>query len=147
VTSPRDFALFRSLVLVPRPAYPALIITVFLCGLYAVRTAGARGMIPADNKKEKPYALIFGTVWGPDERPIYGVKVKIRREEEKKARWEVYSDHHGEFAQRVPAGKADYVIWPDLKGFKTQDAKRLEGQAVAIHVEYDERVDTGLHLK
>jgi hypothetical protein len=104
-------------------------------------------MTPADNKREKPYALIFGTVWGPDDRPVYGVKVKIRREDEKKARWEVYSDHHGEFAQRVPVGKADYVIWADLKGFKTQDGARLEGQEVAVHVEYDERVDTGLHLK
>jgi hypothetical protein len=35
-----------------------------------------------------------------------------------KARWELYSNHTGEFAQRVPAGKADYVVWADLKGYK-----------------------------
>ena len=82
--------------------------------------------------------MIFGTVWGPDDRPVYGVKVKIRRENEKKPRWEVYSDHHGEFAQRVPAGKADYVAWADVKGNKS---------SVSIHVDYDERVDAGLHLQ
>jgi hypothetical protein len=97
---------------------------------------------------ETPYALIFGTVWGPDDKPVYGVKVKIRREDEKKTRWEVYSDHNGEFAQRVPAGKADYVAWTDLKGHKSIAGVRLQsGDKVAIHVEYDERADTSLHLR
>jgi len=103
---------------------------------------------PAQNKPEKPYALIFGTVWGPDDRPVHGVKVKIRRDRDKKARWELYSDHNGEFAQRVPAGKEDYVIWADLKGFKTARGAKLQaGEKVKIHVENDERVDTGIHLK
>jgi hypothetical protein len=97
---------------------------------------------------EKPYAVIFGTVWGPDDKPVYGVKVKIRREDQKKARWEAYSDHHGEFAVRVPAGKAEYVAWTDLKGYKSLDGARLQpGESVTIDVTYDERVDTGLHLK
>jgi len=101
-------------------------------------------------KKLKPtdqYALIFGTVWGPDSRPIYGVKVYIRRVPDKKPKWELYSDHAGEFAQRVPAGKADYVLSVDRKGLKTTDGQSLHlAQEVNIHVEYDERVDTGLHL-
>lgn len=98
-------------------------------------------------KQDQPYALIFGTVWGPDARPVYGVKVKIRRQEDKKPRWEVYSDHHGEFAQRVPAGKEDYVLSADLKGFKTKNGVQLHADDVQVHVENDERVDTGLHLK
>src|SRR5436309_7522137 len=52
------------------------------------------------------YALIFGTVW-QGEQPVYGVKIKIRRADKKKPHWELYSDHRGEFAQRVPAEKAD----------------------------------------
>ncbi|HTE90852.1 MAG TPA: hypothetical protein VK639_17970, partial [Terriglobales bacterium] len=76
-------------------------------------------------KSEKPYALIFGTVWGPDNHPRYGVRVKIRRVDEK-PRWEFYSDHNGEFAQRVPAGKADYVVWADLKGYKYNNDKKLQ---------------------
>jgi hypothetical protein len=102
------------------------------------------------SKKLKPtdhYALIFGTVWGPDNHPVRGVKVHVRRVPDKKTRWEIYSDHAGEFAQRVPAGKADYVVGADLKGVKTTDGQKLHlAQEVAIHVEYDERVDIGLHL-
>jgi hypothetical protein len=101
----------------------------------------------AQKSKEKPYALIIGTVWGPNDRPVYGVKVKIRRAQDKKPKWEMYSDHNGEFAQRVPPGKADYVLWADLKNVKSPDGTPLRlAQEVTIHVEYDERVDTGLHL-
>ena len=109
--------------------------------------AAASNFSPAENKHEKPYALIFGTVWGPDDHPVYGVKVKIRRDNEKKARWEQYSDHNGEFAQHVPAGKQDYVIWTDLKGLKSKSGNRIQGEEVKVHVDADERVDTGLHLK
>ena len=96
----------------------------------------------------KPYALIFGTVWGPDDRPVYGVHVRIRRSDQKRAIWELYSDHRGEFAQRLPAGKADYVVWADLKGLKSLEGKQLKtGDEVAVHIDGDERADIGLHLK
>ena len=107
-------------------------------------TAGGKG--PHD--KPKPYALIFGTVWSPDNRPLYGVKIKIRRADQKKARWELYSDRNGEFAQRLPPGRADYLVWPDLKGYKPPVGKQLQpGEEVKVHIEGDERVDIGLHLK
>ena len=100
-----------------------------------------------ESGKPKPYALIFGTVWGPDNLPLYAVKVKIRRADEKKGRWELYSDHHGEFAQRVPAGKADYVVWAETKGYKLPSGKHLQGGTeVTVHIENDERSDIGLHL-
>ena len=100
-------------------------------------------------QKTKPYAVIAGTVWGPDDRPVYGVTVRIRRstDKPKKIRWEVYSDHMGEFAQRVPAGEADYVLWADLKGVKAADGKPLRlAQEVTVHIYNEEREDTGLHL-
>jgi hypothetical protein len=98
-------------------------------------------------KPNDPYALIFGTVWGPDDHPVYGVKVYIRRVPRNKPKWELYSDHAGEFAQRVPAGKADYIVSADLKGVKTQEGQTLHlAQEAAVHVEYDERIDIGLHL-
>jgi len=102
----------------------------------------------AEKKSEKPYALIFGTVWGPDNRPLYGVRVRIRRADDKKPRWELYSDHNGEFAQRIPAGKADYLVWADLKSYKYNSNKELlVGTEVTVHIEYDERADIGLHLR
>jgi hypothetical protein len=113
------------------------------------KTLPAANAAPATKnlKPTDPYALIFGTVWGPDDRPIYGVKVSIRRLPDKKPKWEVYSDHAGEFAQRVPAGEADYQIEPDLKSLKMADGHALHlAQEVTVHVEYDERVDMSLHL-
>jgi hypothetical protein len=100
-----------------------------------------------DHGERKPYALIFGTVFDPEGRVVYGVKVKIRRADQKKAHWELYSNHNGEFAQRVPVGKADYVVWADLKDYKLPSGKRLKsGTEVTVHIENDERSDIGLHL-
>jgi hypothetical protein len=76
------------------------------------------------------------------------VKVKIRKAEEKKARWELVSNRRGEFEQEVPAGKQDYVIWADVKGYKLQNGKHLQpSPEVTVHVESNERADTGLHLQ
>jgi hypothetical protein len=98
-------------------------------------------------EKPKPYALIFGTVWDPDGHPLYGVKVKIRRSDEKKVRWELYSNHTGEFAQRLPVGKADYIVSADTKGYKLPSGKKLKpGAEVTVHIDSDERSDIGLHL-
>ena len=100
-------------------------------------------------KPEKPYALIFGTVWGPDDHPVYGVTVNIRRatDKAKKVRWELYSDHNGEFAQRVPPGESDYILSADLKHFKSADGKPVHlVKEVTVHIYNDEREDTGLHL-
>lgn len=100
-----------------------------------------------DKDKDKPYALIFGTVWGPDNHPVYGITVHIRRATDKKPKWEVVSDHHGEFAQRVPAGEADYILTADLKHVKTADGRPVRlAQEVTVHIYAEEREDTGLHL-
>jgi hypothetical protein len=92
-------------------------------------------------QEKKDYALIFGTVWDKDGRPVYGVKVKMRRADHKKPQWEFVSDHLGEFAQRVPVGTADYIIWADLK--RPKGSKPVETK---VHIENNERVDVGLHL-
>ncbi|MFZ3264922.1 MAG: carboxypeptidase-like regulatory domain-containing protein [Terriglobales bacterium] len=100
-----------------------------------------------EDGKPKPYALIFGTVWDPDGHALYAVKVKIRRADENKARWELESNHTGEFAQRVPVGPGDYVVWADVKGYKLPDGRHLHaGSAVQVHIDKDERADIGIHL-
>jgi hypothetical protein len=140
---PRPFGLyFRP---ASRMALLGLCLSAVLCLARSAVAAG--GISSAENKREKPYAVIFGTVWGPDDHPPYRVRIKIRREDEKKARWELYSDHNGEFAQRVPAGKQDYVVWADLKDRKSGNGNQSQGEEVKVHVDADERVDTGLHLK
>jgi hypothetical protein len=120
-----------------------LLLLVVLFGLSSIVLSFA-----PQHENEKPYALIAGTVWGPDDRPTYGVRVKIRRSTDKphKVRWEVFSDHHGEFAQRVPAGEADYILSADLKGVKLADGTPAHAQDVTVHIYNDERQDTGVHL-
>ena len=132
------------------PAFSSTISLRFLVAVLGLITV----LIPASNaappkqKPDKPYALIFGTVWGPDNHPLYGVKVKIRRADQKKAHWELYSDHNGEFAQRVPVGPSDYLVWADLKDYKSSSNKQLHQDGeVKVHVDNDEREDIGLHLK
>ena len=137
----------RAVLLAP-VSFFCLLLALFLAVLGPqVLPAGNASPASKKLKPKDPYALIFGTVWGPDDHPVYGVKVNIRRVPDKKPKWELYSDHAGEFAQRVPVGKADYVVWADLKGVKTTDGQVLHlAQEVPVHVEYDERVDIGLHL-
>jgi hypothetical protein len=112
------------------------------------KTAAAADSTPPEEKRhEKPYALIFGTVWGPDNHPLYAIRVKVRRAADKKARWELYSDHHGEFALRVPEGPGDYLVWADLKDYKLLNGKHLKaGTEVTVHIDNVERTDIGLHL-
>ena len=95
----------------------------------------------AKDSKPAPYALIFGTVYGSDNRPRQGVVIKIRLASDKKAKWEHRSDSHGEFAQRVPAGVNDYLIWADLKNRQAA----LKSQ-VTVHIDNDERRDISLHV-
>jgi hypothetical protein len=104
-------------------------------------------------KKEKPYALIFGTAYGPNDRPLYGVKITIRPEKKKHPSWELMSDHRGEFAQRVPARTNDYLVRGEAEyaplgdDGKPQLSKkmRLKGET-RVHVDNEERRDISLHL-
>ena len=107
-------------------------------------------LLSAQRSHGKPYALIVGTVWGPDDLPVYGVIVKIRKatDKPKKVRWQVFSDHHGEFEQRLPAREAEYIVWADLKGFKPDDGQPVHlAKEVTVHIYHDERQDIGLHLE
>jgi len=111
-----------------------------LVAIASVLAASCLATVEDKRKRElEPYALLFGTLYGPDQRPAYGVKIKIRRADQKKAKWELYSDHQGEFAQRVPAGKADYIITADAKGNPKPE--------LTVHVDNDERKDFVLRIK
>jgi hypothetical protein len=139
---------FQPAVPPPRLSSSCLLLVFFFTALGPhVLPLALAAPAPEKLKPTDPYALIFGTVWGPDDHPVYGITVKIRRVPDKHAKWELLSDHAGEFAQRVRAGKADYVVYADLKGVKTTYGYPLRlAEEVPVHVEYDERVDISLHL-
>jgi hypothetical protein len=149
VTTPRFRRpfLFSPLINLRFPIAVLCFITVHICAASAAPAAYPGGS-PSEKKHDQPYALIFGTVWGPDDHPVYGVKVKIRRSDQKKGHWELFSDHNGEFAQRLPPGPADYLVSADLKSYKSLSGKELHQDGeVKVHIDRDERQDVGLHLK
>lgn len=115
-----------------------LTLAAFAFGIPAASASDQDKEKKADLRKD--YALIFGTVWDKAGHPVYGVPVKIRPAHQKKAKWELMSDHNGEFAQRVPAGAADYIVWAELPKHKGPAAE------TRVHIENDERTDIGLHL-
>lgn len=125
---------------------------VAICALLALLPSGV-ATSKEKPKKEKPYALIFGTAYGPNDRPLYGVKVTIRPEKKKHPSWDLMSDHRGEFAQRVPAGTNDYVVRGEAEYAlvgdegKPQLSKkvRLKGE-IRVHIDNEERRDISLHL-
>jgi len=103
-------------------------------------------------KREKPFALIFGTAYGPDDRPLYGVKIKIHPVEKKHPSWDLSSDHRGEFAAHVPPGPGDYLVqgegeYAPLANGKPQMSKKKKFKGeTKVHVDNDERRDISLHL-
>jgi hypothetical protein len=118
-------------------------ICLLLSLLSAAPLAIARNPLPAQssNPSKTDYALIYGTVWGPDNHSVAGVPIKIRRAIDKKPKWALTSDRNGEFAQRLPAGGQDYIIEADIKVPKGQSKPQVK-----THIEDNERQDVSLHL-
>ena len=81
--------------------------------------------------------VIFATVLNDRGFALYGARTRLRREEEKKFRWEAMSDHQGEFAFRVPEGGA-YEMVVEARGFQTQTRK--------IDAREDNRAELIVHM-
>jgi hypothetical protein len=120
--------------------------TAALAAAFFLALIFASPLCAQEATKPKPYALIFGTVFDPAGHSVYGVKIRVRRagSNDKRLRWELISDHHGEFAVRVPAGKADYVVSTDFK--RSRDLPYGPAPERVAGVQNDERVDISLHL-
>lgn len=91
--------------------------------------------VPDSSSKEKPnkkkYShlndfLIRGTVFNERALSFPEVELRLRKEGEKKYKWQTYTNSRGEFAVRVPQG-SNYEILVHVKGFadqtKTVEAK------------------------
>jgi hypothetical protein len=80
--------------------------------------------------------VIRGTVFNERGLAMQGVKLRIRRSDQKKSRWETYTNSRGEFAVRVPKGP-DYEIGAESKGF-TKQSQAINGQSeenVVLHMQ------------
>lgn len=116
---------------------------LFLCSLslsFAQKNKGT----------QKHYGLIFGTAYGPDDRPLYGMRIQIHPADKKHPSWELVSDHRGEFAQRVPPGPTDYIVSGEgellLPENGTPHKKKFKAET-KVHITAEERQDVSLHFK
>jgi hypothetical protein len=92
--------------------------------------AAAETPVPAKAQKQK-YShandfLVVGTVFDPKGYAFPGVELQIRKNNEKKYRWDGYTNSRGEFAVRVPRG-SDYEMVIRAKGFMDQ-TRRLDAK-------------------
>jgi hypothetical protein len=78
--------------------------------------SGTKG---SSKNKAKLGFLIVGTVFDERALSLPGVQVRIRRADEKKFRWETYTNARGEFAVRVPEG-FDYEVVVRAKHYQDQ---------------------------
>lgn len=77
-----------------------------------------------DKPSQKKYShandfLIRGTVFNEKALSFPDVELRIRKEGEKKYKWQTYTNSRGEFAVRVPEGSI-YEILVHIKGFTDQ---------------------------
>ncbi len=79
--------------------------------------------------------VVFATVLNDRGFALYGARARLRREEEKKFRWETMADHQGELAFRVPPG-GEYEMIVEARGFETQTRKvdTREGNRVDLTI-------------
>lgn len=109
--------------------------------------------LKGQKKEQQPYGLISGTVYGPDDRPLYGVKIQIRPVGKKHPSWDLMSDHRGEFAQRVPLNPSDYEVVgeadlaPVVDGKPQPSRKKRVRDVRTVHVEKDVVHDISLHMR
>jgi hypothetical protein len=85
--------------------------------------------------------VIRGTVFNERGLAMPGVKLRIRRSDQKKSRWETYTNSRGEFAVRVPKGP-DYEIAAESKGFAKQ-SQAVNGQSEENVVLHMQRISGG----
>ena len=105
----------------------------------------------SDKDLKKHYGLIFGTAYGPDDHSVYGAKIEIHPAGKSHPSWKLFSDHRGEFAQRVPPGPSDYVISGEVEFAPVVDGvaqkKRKLKAETKVHIQAEERQDVSLHFK
>lgn len=92
--------------------------------LPAAPPAPAQDSSSKDKPSKKKYShlndfMIRGTVFNEKALSFPEVELRLRKEGEKKYKWQTYTNSRGEFAVRVPEG-SNYEILAHVKGFADQ---------------------------
>ena len=98
------------------------------------------GVARAEKRKSKAVAqaVLAGSVFREDGFLLRGARVLVTNLDRPKEKKETTTDVQGEFAVRVPAGKARYSIEVSSDGFRSEKK--------TVEIAGDERVDLTFHL-
>ena len=101
-------------------------------------------LLPAKERSEEPYALLFGTCFDGRGFSLPGANVLVELISQpvvkvKKKRWEILSSPRGEFAVRLPAGRHSFRVAATKGGFKPAEK--------TVSFEADERQNIILSLE
>jgi hypothetical protein len=107
----------------PAPSAPSSTPTPTQVPADATKGAAASSGQDSSSKGKKPSHthdfLIRGTVFQPSGMAFPSIRLRLRRDSERKFRWETFTNSRGEFAVRVPQG-LQYDIVAAAKGFADQ---------------------------
>ena len=92
-----------------------------LATCFATQTRGAAQSSSSSSSHAHDF-LIFATVFNGRGFALPGARVRVRRSDEKKFRWEGTSDNRGELGIRVKQGAA-YEVTLEARGFTPQTRK------------------------
>ena len=91
--------------------------------LAGATSAYGRPAAPQSSSKSHAHDfVIFTTVFTEQGFALPGARVRVRRTDEKKFRWEADSDRRGELAVRVPQD-SEYEMTVEARGYKMQTRK------------------------
>jgi Carboxypeptidase regulatory-like domain len=85
----------------------------------AAQPPQAESSTPKSSSKSSSHIdwfLVHGTVFDEKALSLPGAQLRIKRQGEKKYRWNTYSNSRGEFAIRIPPG-SDYEVVAQAQGF------------------------------
>ncbi len=108
------------------------------CLAGAVLDARPAGGAQSSSRSNAHDFLIFATVFTDQGFALAGARVRVRRSDQKKFRWEGTSDHRGELAFRVPQN-AQYEMTIEARGFKLETRK--------IDAREDNRADLTIRME
>jgi len=92
------------------------------CSWGVVSAPAARAGAQSSSKSHAHDFVIFATVFTAHGFALPGARVRVRRADEKKFRWEAMSDRQGELGIRVKQG-AEYEVTIEARGLKPQTRK------------------------
>jgi hypothetical protein len=124
-----SFEFFRH----PLPAFDHPItrgVLPFAIVVLALASCAVPGAVAGDERQGGSHAhdfVIFATVFTGEGFALPGAKVRVRRTEEQKFRWEAISDRRGELGVRVKQG-AEYELTVEAHGFKSQ-VRKIDARA------------------